>query len=450
MRRASAASSTWRLGVRLVAVGWIGLLLAAGEAAADDRAEQLAAARELARAGRPAEAAAIYQALYEENQDDLSLRFQLAVARHMAGEYGPALEHSRAVAAARPDFAQAWLFVGAALLQSGQSSQAVEPLRTALRLDVADPNARLMLGEALLRTGSYREAAVEFLEASSALEGSARVWYGLERSSAGLLEAALKRLKDDREASDYALALAQGREPRATPDPLADSAAVAYRAGRFSDLLAAEPVDAPAVYWQARVALDLATRARLRLEELPESSQRYELRARDLDARGMSREASLEWRRALELAPDSASLKKGLAAALRLARDCEAALPLLAELRRQEPTSAETHFLEGDCALSLEEPRRAAGLLERALELDPSLTPAAAALGSAYVRLGEFEPAVAALLRARAADQDGSVHYQLARAYRGLGRSKEAREALAQHRRIQEKAAELRADGESR
>ncbi len=369
------------------------------EARGESAQERLARARELARSGEPAAAADIYQELYDAAPGDLSLRFQLAVARQMAGQFEAAAEQSRAVAEQRPNFAPAWLFWGAALLRGGRSKEAVEPLRQAISLGVSDPSAPLMLGEALLQSGQYRQAAEQFLSATAALGDNPRVWYGLERSCSALLE----------------------QPAAASPTSVCDASdlACAFREGRFADL---------------------AHRARERLAALPPSSQYFELLARDLDARGMSRESAEQWRRALERAPDSRSVKMGLASALRLARDCESALPLLEALQEEEPRSAEILFLQGDCLLSLEKAREAVAPLRRALELDGSLLQAAGRLGAAYVKLGEDKKAIEPLTEALVEDADGSLHYLLARAYRALGKDDEARAVLESRRRMQEQA----------
>ncbi|MEZ5367146.1 MAG: tetratricopeptide repeat protein [Bryobacterales bacterium] len=369
------------------------LALAVCTAHAATKQERLAQARELARSGRPGDAAEIYQELYEAAPSDLSLRFQLAVARQMSGEFDAAAEHCRALVEQRPDFPPAWLFLGAALLRGGHAQEAVVAAARAMALGVADPSAPLMLGEALLQADEPREAATQFVVAAKTLPDNPRVWYGLERSCA---------------------LLAANPAPMATPCS-SDDLDCALREERFA-ALGAEALE--------------------RLNALPPSSQAHELEARALDARGMSREAAEQWRRALELDPKSDSLKLGLASALRLASDCETALPLIEQL----PESAQTLFLEGDCLLSLERAPEAVEPLRRAIELDPSLLAASGRLGSAYVKLGRRQEAIEPLERALPADQDGSFHYSLARAYRALGQNEQARAALAKSQQLRSAA----------
>ena len=77
------------------------------------------------------------------------------------------------------------------------------------------------------------------------------------------------------------------------------------------------------------------------------------------------------------------------------------------------------------------QPGKAVPLLERAVARDPKLLPAQAALGRAYLEAGETAKAIAPLKAALETDRDGSLHYQLARAYRATGRADLASQALA-------------------
>ena len=81
--------------------------------------------------------------------------------------------------------------------------------------------------------------------------------------------------------------------------------------------------------------------------------------------------------------------------------------------------------------------------MEGVVRRDPKLLPAQAALGRAYAEAGDMAKAIAPLQAALETDQDGSLHYLLARAYRATGRSELATQALAQFQEIR-KSAEAR------
>jgi Flp pilus assembly protein TadD len=59
-------------------------------------------------------------------------------------------------------------------------------------------------------------------------------------------------------------------------------------------------------------------------------------------------------------------------------------------------------------------------------------------LGLAYLQAGQAEKAVRHLKAALPLDQDGSLHFQLARAYQGVGNEEEARRVLAKSQQLRE------------
>ncbi len=64
-----------------------------------------------------------------------------------------------------------------------------------------------------------------------------------------------------------------------------------------------------------------------------------------------------------------------------------------------------------------------------------------ALLGRAYVQAGRYAEAVPHLEASVEADQDGDMHYQLARAYQALGRVEDAQKAMAEYQKRRSAAA---------
>ena len=90
------------------------------------------------------------------------------------------------------------------------------------------------------------------------------------------------------------------------------------------------------------------------------------------------------------------------------------------------------------------DPRAACDYLERSLTLNPDLPQARLAFGRALLRLGETEKAVQQFEQVeRLAPEEDSVHYHLARAYRQLGRPKEADAEMARFQQLAKKKAEI-------
>jgi predicted Zn-dependent protease len=109
---------------------------------------------------------------------------------------------------------------------------------------------------------------------------------------------------------------------------------------------------------------------------------------------------------------------------------------LEAELRNGN-NSAETNFMLGDSFLRTQQPAKGIGYLETALKLSPAMKPAHASLGLALAMTNRQADAVPHLETALSLDTDGSLHYQLARAYQANGNAARARELLAQYQTIQ-------------
>ena len=120
--------------------------------------------------------------------------------------------------------------------------------------------------------------------------------------------------------------------------------------------------------------------------------------------------------------------------------DAEGARPILEGLLKREPDSAELALLLGETWLKLQQPAKAVALLEGTVRRDPKLLPAQAALGRAYAEVGDMAKAIPALQAALETDQDGSLHYQLARAYRATGRPELASQAVAQFQELRKSA----------
>jgi predicted Zn-dependent protease len=89
----------------------------------------------------------------------------------------------------------------------------------------------------------------------------------------------------------------------------------------------------------------------------------------------------------------------------------------------------------GDALLQSQQVDRAIPILERVAKAPDAPPASRALLGRAYVLAGKFAEAVPELETALEPDEDGDVHYQLARAYQALGRADEAQKALQEYQR---------------
>lgn len=451
-------------------------------------------------AGRFEEAIPVCKELVQALPGNTGLLLNLALAEHMAGHERESIPHFEAVLRSQPKLTAALLSLGAARLSLNEPQLAVAPLQKAAAVEPGNRDARGMLGDALMGAGRFPEAAEQFRKLAAAAPDDPRAWYRLGKSYEALGQAAFERLRKSNPQSPYVSALVgdtrvQRRQYSSAyffyrealkqlPDLHGLHAALAevYRKTGHADWAAAEAAkeralpatvctahpaecqvvgghDVQAVtqeshaaaspetlYWRAKAANELALQAFLRLGQLPPSVEIHELKAEILAARNEHLEAAGEWRAALKLSPDSPKLEHELAVSLFLAKDYHAALEAATRFLKAHPDAAEMSFMAGDSLLRLEQPEPAVPYLRAALKGAPGMLPAAASLGLALSRLGRHAEALPLLEKALVLDDDGSLHYQVARAYQAAGQRDKARTALAQYQEILRKNQEQKAE----
>lgn len=110
------------------------------------------------------------------------------------------------------------------------------------------------------------------------------------------------------------------------------------------------------------------------------------------------------------------------------------------------PRSPELNFVAGDSHLRSEEPEKAVPYLQAALAADAKLVSADASLGLSLSRLGKNAEAIPHLEKSLELDDDGSLHYQLARACQAAGNAAKARTVMAQYEKILKKIQQQKED----
>jgi predicted Zn-dependent protease len=424
-------------------------------AQSEEQAKESQHAKELMAAGKYEQAIPVYQKLVQALPGNAGLVFNLAVAERMAGRDRDAIPHFETVLKAQPK----------------------------------NREAREMLAAALMDVGRFEQAATQLRELTSVSPDDPHVWYGLGMSYQGLAEAVFDRLQKAGPASPYVTALvADTRVKRrqfrsaflfynetlkqlpnlhgihsalaevyrktghpewaadedakeaslAAPDCKVHAAECEFAAGHDVQLmnLPRTAATAESLYWQAKAANELALQAFFRLGQLPESVELHQLKAGIARGQGQHLEAVREWQAALALKPGNPGLERELTVSLFMAGDYQAALESARKLAKTQPASAEIDFLAGDSLLRLEQPEQAVPFLRAALAADPKMLAADASLGLALSRLGKQAEAIPHLRKALELDDDGSLHFQLANAYRAAGDGAQARAAMAQYQEI--------------
>ncbi len=403
-----------------------------------------AQANQLMTAGRFEEAIPLYQQLVKAASGNPGLLLNLGLAQHMAGHEREAIPTLEAVLKTQPNSLPALISLGSARLALNQPSAAIAPLRRALNEKPADHETRGLLASALLGAKRMDEAAEEYRKLTDAISDDPRAVYGLGMTYQAIAEAAFDQLQKAGATSPYVAALvAETRVQRRQ-----------FRSGFFFYNEAAKQLPllhgihaALADVYRKTGHSDWATeedakQALFRLGQLPPSAELHQLRAEIARAQGQHLESVREWREALLLMPGNPRLRRELTESLFLAQDYRAALAEAEAILQADPKSPELNFIAGDSLLRLEQPDKALPYLKTALNSDPKLLAADASLGLALSRLGNHAEAVPHLEKALELDDDGSLYYQLGRAYQALGDREKAAGAMAKYQQILKKTEE--------
>jgi tetratricopeptide (TPR) repeat protein len=470
------------------------LLLAAALARGqtDDQVRQAQHAQQLMAAGRYADAVPIYRKLVEAIPDNPGLLLNLALAEHMSGDQRPAIAHFEAVLKVQPRSLPALLSLAAAHLELNEPRAAIAPLQKVVAMEPANRDARGMLAGALFSAERFEPAAEQYRALVKLSPDDPQAWFGLGKSYESLATRTFDELTRSDPKSGYMAALLadtrlQRRQYRAAfslyqqaleqlpalpgmhagiaevyrrtghadwavteddreksvrkPDCAARTPACDFLGGQYLEATTAgAAANRPeALFWRSKAFDELARAAYAQLGRLPESPQIHEVKAGILRAQGQLLESANEWREAARLAPGNARFEREWTSALYLAGDYQNALPHLEPLLRADPDSAELNLMMGDSLLHLDDVEKSLPFLEKAVRRDPSLLPAHASLGLAYSRSGKSAQAARHLEAALPLDEDGSLHYQLARAWQAAGLTEKARAMMEQYQDIQRK-----------
>jgi predicted Zn-dependent protease len=456
----------------------------------DRLAEKSQEAKQLMAEGKFQQAIVVYRELNGAVPNNPGLKLNLGMALHLAGKKREAIQELEEAVKLDPHMAPAWLFLGTTRLQLGEPSAALKPLRTVLQLRPDQHQARQMLADALFSLDRLEEARTEYQRIATEDSQNAPAWYGLGRCYELLSSGAFEKLQRLAPESAFVLSLlaearlrqqqfssafylyrralermpnlhglhsavteiyrqtghpewAKIEEQREMALALLDCRSPTlecdFQAGRYDALVAAaESANTPeSLYWRTRAYNELALTAFDRLGRLPPSAELHELKGHIYNNQKKYSEAGSEWRKALELSPTNLQIRKELAISLKLGEDYSAALPLFQELLHQQPDSAEFNYFAGDTLLDLQQPKEALPLLKRAVARDPQSVAAQKSLARCELAAGQAANAIPHLKLVLASDEDGTLHYQLAQAYRAIGQIELSKKMLSDYESMQ-------------
>jgi len=490
------------------------LCLALTPARGEDLAAKSTRGKELMAAGKYQEAIPVYQDLVKVLPGNPGPIMNLGLALHMSGREQEAAAQFQAVIKIAPNHIPAHLFLGVSCFAMQKPELAVRPLQTVLRAEPKNLDARLILAQALFALSRYESAAQQFRKLAELDPQNPKAWNGLglsyeslatrnfealektglgsaywlflvaeTRATVGLYTSSFYLYREAQEkmpglrgihqgvAQVYKMigqpqwaaaeaakeqnlpALACGDGAAAPPGrALSRKLECAFFSGRYEQVVAATAgmTTREAYFWRTRAYNELARQAFASLAQIPFSAEVHELLGTILFNRKKYSESVQEWQEALKLAPENRYYQERLAIALSSSRDYESARPMLENLIRQSPDSVQLNYWLGYTLLSLLETERAVPYLEKAVAADPSVPAGHQQLASAYMQTNQAEKAIPHLKITLLADDDGSVHYQLARAYRMVRQPVLANEMLKKFREIEKPSGGGRKGAEQR
>jgi tetratricopeptide (TPR) repeat protein len=155
-------------------------------------------------------------------------------------------------------------------------------------------------------------------------------------------------------------------------------------------------------------------------------------------------EAREEYSKVLAISPDSLAGLAGLAAADFAGGRLEEAQITAQKALARSPVDSEVSLLMGEILVAQYQYADAEPYLKRSLHARPDLRPRVhALLGRVLARTGREKEAIQELKQGLASDEDGSVHYQLARLYQKMGDPKAADAAFEKSKQIRARRDDL-------
>jgi tetratricopeptide (TPR) repeat protein len=336
---------------------------------------------------------------------------QAAIASEQQGRYLEAEAAWRAVLESQPTNAEAYAHLGLLEAQQGHYKEAVPLYRKAIELNPSMQGLQLNLGLSLFKSGAMKEAADTFAP----------------------------MLKDQPPSSPEALRLTTliGLAHYGSGDY---AAAVPF----LQQATAADPQNLPfrlalahSCLWskQYQCVLDVYHQI---LTLNAESAEADMLAGEALDEMKDKAGATQQFRAAVKADPKEPNVHFGLGYLLwGLLQLDEAAQEFQAELDNN-PDHAQALTYLADCHMKLNKPEGAIALLERAIQIDPSIGLAHLDLGILLGNAGRTDEALRELkIAVNLNPDDESVHWQLARFYQATGRRDEAKAEFEKTKSLQ-------------
>ncbi len=422
-------------------------------------------AESLRKQGRFGEAATLYRSLLDSRPQPPCMKSELGFAllrHHDASSAGSEFAGERA---AHPECGQALLGQARLAIDSGDYPHAIELLNELWSRDHGFFESNLAI---LLEGMSSEEAGVVagvLAKGTSGLPADLRslLLAAFNGSEQEVAEGLTKRIPTNpqvelissgrRTAKEYFAAgqfeqCAQRLEPSLVAgraDKLRLLVVCSFYAGdnqRASSAAAAlatlQPRSPEALYWSIQANERIALKSLARFQQLEPDSARSHILLGDIyyqlarydDAQG-------EYDKALGMAPGDPAAMLGLASSYLANNNIDKVLETARIALVRTPDDPELNLVMAEAMMAQNQFAGAEPLLIKSLKGKPQIVPQVhALLGKVYAETGRTREAIEQLKMGASSDANGTIHYQLARLYRGLGEDKNASAAIEEMKRI--------------
>lgn len=203
-------------------------------------------------------------------------------------------------------------------------------------------------------------------------------------------------------------------------------------------LKASPSLVAPGLYWEIKADQKLAVIALNHAGDIdPNSSGMHVLIGDTFRQRRHWKEAEAEYREAIALEPRSRTARLSLAIVLFTESKIDESLEMDQELLAENPDDPEANLLAGEILVQSNQFEKAEPYLLKCKNLPAEFVPHFhVLLGRVYAETERTRQAIEELKQGLADDEDGSVHFQIARLYQQIGDQADAKEAFQESKQL--------------
>jgi tetratricopeptide (TPR) repeat protein len=337
--------------------------------------------------------------------------FANGVAEFQAGDLDHAERDFTEATKLHPQFAEGYLNLALVQERTGKSGEEIASLQSALRLRPLLKGANLFLGIAYYRENKFSEAKTALLRevAASPADPKALMWLAIVDEAVN--------------------------DPQSAVDLLNKAAKLA-------------PKDPDILYNRGRAALLLSQKSYEEMYRLDPNSWRvHQVLAQAFAESDRHAQAVAEYQLAIKASPDEPELYENLGREYWKSSQLDMAQEQFAKEAALDPDNPMALYYLGSLYVDRDNPADGVPLLRKALTIDPAIADANYYLGRGEMALGNVNDALVRFQSAiRLANQAGNSGadlaqrswYQLGIGYRRLGRTEEARTALAQFQKLKQ------------